>query len=876
MNTDDSPSPMWARPQTPRPPFPYDQREVLFENPVDGCALGGTLTIPRGGGRHPAILLITGSGPQDRNETVSGHRPFFVLSDYLTRAGFSVLRVDDRGMGESTGDPWSATVEVHTTDVDASLAFLSEQEEVDAERVGLIGHSEGGFIATLVASRSSRVAFIVSLAGPGLPGPELLAEQKEIVRRSSPEGEALRPEALHELLESYKRYLEAVQHDAGEAETVKLKRAYYTSAITHGVDPELAGLSEAELDAKAAASVAHLSPWMRSFLKLDPRKIWAKVRIPALILFGENDTQVRAKSNLRAIREAVAKGRDTNSDNNITLKELPGLNHLFQPCETGLVDEYAEIEVSFDEAALALIRDWLLEQVHGAAEGSTVVASRSAPPPAEAVMRPAFSLATDEAYDFGAIPEYTGSHQRVYDHIDANIDSHIASIQRWLRQPSISAQNVGITEMAKLVLQDLEDMGFTEAELVPTDGHPGVWGYYDAGAEKTLIVYLMYDVQPVNPEEWESPPFHAELVDHKLGRAIMARGATNQKGPERAFLNALESVLAVDGTLPVNIMLTAEGEEELGSPNYPQIIDAYEDRLRTADSALFPINSQRPDGTVSVTLGVKGLLYFEMMASGGERGGPRVAEIHSSCKAIVDSPPWRLVQALSTLVSADGNTILVPGYYDDIRPPNVEESQLINASIERWSDQRLQDDFGVSRWIDGIAGEDAAIEFLFATTMNIDGIWGGYTGEGIKTILPHQATAKVDSRLPPDIDPAEAMAKIRAHLDERGFADVELRPLSGYPAAQTSVNAPSVQAILGVFKKYVDKLTVQPRVAGSAPFYQFTERLNVPLMPAGLGFGSGAHGPNEVMLIDPGEGSTAAGLADMEKAYVDFIYSLAK
>jgi acetylornithine deacetylase/succinyl-diaminopimelate desuccinylase-like protein len=495
---------------------------------------------------------------------------------------------------------------------------------------------------------------------------------------------------------------------------------------------------------------------------------------------------------------------------------------------------------------------------------------------AQAPARPAFSLATDEAYDFDRIPSYLENHQTVYDYIDANLDDHLAAIQRWLRQRSISAQDDGIQEMAAMVRQDLEDMGFAEAEIVPTDGHPGVWGYYDAGADKTLVVYLMYDVQPVNPEDWESPPFEARVIDHALGKVIMARGATNQKGPQRAFLNALESIIAVDGTLPVNVMITAEGEEELGSPHYPQIVDAYEERLKTADAALFPFNSQRPDGTVSVILGVKGILYFELIANGGEWGGPAVAEIHGSYKAIVDSPVWRLVQGLSTLVSEDGNTILVPDYYDDIRPPNVEESQLINAGIEQWSDQQMQDMLGVSQWIDGKTGKDAAIEYLFTTTMNIDGIWGGYTGEGVKTILPHRAAAKVDSRLPPDIDPDEALAKIRRHLDNNGFGDLEIVKLSGYPASQTSVADPAVQAALSVFKKYADDIAVQPRIAGSAPFYQFTDRLGLPLVPSGMGFGTGAHAPNEIMLIEPGENTAAVGLADIEKAYVDFVYALAE
>ena len=386
----------------------------------------------------------------------------------------------------------------------------------------------------------------------------------------------------------------------------------------------------------------------------------------------------------------------------------------------------------------------------------------------------------------------------------------------------------------------------------------------------------MYDVQPVDPEDWDSPPFEARIVDHDLGRVIMARGATNQKGPQRAFLNALESIIAVDGKLPINIMITAEGEEELGSPHYHQIVDAYEDRLKTADGALFPFNSQTPDGNVSMILGVKGIVYFEMSAQGGAWGGPSEAEIHGSYKAIVDSPVWRLIKALSLLTSPDGNTILVPGYYDGIRPPTEEESLLINAGLEQMNDAQLQEILSVSRWIDDKTGADALVELLYQPTLNIDGIWGGYTEEGVKTILPHKATAKVDSRLPPGLDPDEALGKIRAFLDENGFADIGIRKLGGYPAAQTSVEAPAVQAALSVFMKHADEVSVKPRIAGSAPFYQFTERLGLPLVPTGMGFGTGAHAPNEIMLIEPAADVPVASLTDLEKAYADFIYALAE
>jgi acetylornithine deacetylase/succinyl-diaminopimelate desuccinylase-like protein len=496
--------------------------------------------------------------------------------------------------------------------------------------------------------------------------------------------------------------------------------------------------------------------------------------------------------------------------------------------------------------------------------------------PAAGQVSSTFRFATDEKYDPASVPVYAGQHEAVYRHIDANLDRHLAELQRWLRQPSVSAQNVGVREMAGMLRADLAALGFHEAEVVETDGHPGVWGWYDAGAPVTLLVYMMYDVQPVEPADWRSPPFAAGLVDTDLGTVLMGRGATNQKGPERAFLNAVASILAVHGTLPVNLMITAEGEEEIGSPHYPQIVDRYERRIRERASAvLFPFNSQGPTGGLDMSLGVKGLVYLELEARGGARGGPTQAEIHGSYKALVDAPALRLVQALATLTSADGNRIAIPGYYDGVRPPTLEEQRLINAMTDAWDDRALQRLLGVERWIDGVAGRDAILRYLYDPTLNIDGMWSGYTGEGAKTILPHVATAKVDSRLPMGLRPDTALARIRDHLAATGFGDIAVRQLSGYPPAQVSVEAPPVRAAIGVFRKYGVTPRISPRLAGSAPFYQFTERLGLPLVFAGLGHGAGAHAPNEYMVIRPVEGSRIAGLADLEKGYVDLLYALA-
>lgn len=501
----------------------------------------------------------------------------------------------------------------------------------------------------------------------------------------------------------------------------------------------------------------------------------------------------------------------------------------------------------------------------GTLAASTVLAARKPLP-----------ITTDEAFDAAAIPAYAGDHAAVYADIDAHREAHVAHLQRWVRQRSISTQDDGVREMAELVAGDLRQLGFKEVELVETDGHPGVFGHYDAGADTTLLVYMMYDVQPIE-ENWRiDDPFAGTLVDHEVGKVLMARGATNQKGPQRAFLNALESIIRVDGKLPVNLYVVAEGEEELGSPHFDQVLAPYVERLRQADAAFFPGNIQTADGTTSLSLGVKGIVYFELESRGGDWGGPARAEIHSSYKALVDAPALRLVQAIASLTTPDGNTIAVPGYYDGVRPPSLDEQRMLNALAARATDRARQQAMGVSRWIDGIEGRDALLRQLYDPTLNIDGIWSGYTGPGVKTILPHIATAKLDSRLPPGLEPEDAYRMIRRHLDAGGFRDVALRRLAGYPAAFTPVTEPMVANVIGVLNKYGATPRVTPWVAGSAPFYHFTRTLDLPFVSGSLGHGAGAHAPDEYMLVEPAPGTRAAGLADVEKAYADIVYALSE
>lgn len=489
--------------------------------------------------------------------------------------------------------------------------------------------------------------------------------------------------------------------------------------------------------------------------------------------------------------------------------------------------------------------------------------------------RPTWEFQTGDRFDAAAVPAYAGTHEAIHARIDRSQAAHVAHLQRWVRQRSVSAQDDGITEMAQLVADDLTQLGFTDVAVVETAGHPGVFGYYDAGAARTLVVYMMYDVQPIE-ENWRiDDPFAGELVEHALGTVLMARGATNQKGPQRAFLNALDAIISETGTLPVNLFVVAEGEEELGSPNFGDVLEPYLERLRGADGAFFPMNLQRPDGSVSLNLGVKGIIYFELESRGGDWGGPATSEVHGSTKALVDSPALRLVQAIASLTTPDGNTVVVPGFYDSVRGPSLSEQRLVNALAESQDQAQLREALGVSRWVDDLDGREAIVRNLFEPTLNINGLWSGYTGEGTKTILPHVATAKIDSRLPPGLEPAQALELIRQHLDAGGFEDVVIRPMSGYPAASTDVDDPLVQAVIGVLNAYGTVPEVSPWLAGSAPFFQFTRTLGLPFVFGGLGHGNGAHAPDEYMLIEPAPGVRAAGLATVEKSYVDILYALA-
>ena len=351
------------RPQTPKEPFPYHAENVTYENASGGVTLAGTLTLPGVQGPFPAALLITGSGPQDRDETLFGHKPFLVLADHLTRAGIAVLRVDDRGVGGSTGETRNSTSEDLAGDVEAGVAFLETRPEIDAARIGLIGHSEGGIIAPIVAARSSSIAFIVLMAGPGLPGEDILLQQGALIARAGGASEQ-QIEAGRDL---QRRIFAVVRSETDP----RVTEARLRLTIKEGLD-RLARLhtSDAAVVASTTEAVeaqvrAVQSPWFRYFLTYDPRPMLHKVTCPVLAINGENDLQVPPRENLAAIELALTEGGNTS----VTVKAIPKLNHLFQTSVTGHVFEYAGIEETVAPVALELITSWIREQVGGGTAG---------------------------------------------------------------------------------------------------------------------------------------------------------------------------------------------------------------------------------------------------------------------------------------------------------------------------------------------------------------------------------------------------------------------------------------------------------------------------------------------------------------------------
>ena len=457
-------------------------------------------------------------------------------------------------------------------------------------------------------------------------------------------------------------------------------------------------------------------------------------------------------------------------------------------------------------------------------------------------------------------------------------DATVQMLRDWIALPSIAAENRGYPQGAEYVARLARAAGFTRVDVIPTAGKPGVFATLDAGAATTLALYFMYDVKQYDASEWSAPPLEGRIVDRPgVGKIMIGRGATNTKGPQVACLAALHAFKAAGRKLPLNLVLVCEGEEEIGSPNFAQIVfkSDVEAVLRTSVGIIIPLGNQELDGSVQVNLGAKGIIELEIVSSGEKWGrGPR-ADVHSSYEAQIDSPAWHLVQALNTLVKADGHTPAVDGFFDNVRPLSPRLREILETAIPRRDESGTKKALSVSRWYGDESWHDSLVRLVTQPTINIEGLVGGYTGPGGKTILPHRATAKIDVRLVPDMTAKATLELIKQHLAKHGFGDIEVNMTGGYDPTETPADSRLVKAMVTTYQKTGIDPLLWPRLAGSWPGVTFTgPPLKLPAGQFGLGHGAGAHAPDEYWLIESAN-PKVAGMDGAVRSYVDLFYALA-
>ena len=451
---------------------------------------------------------------------------------------------------------------------------------------------------------------------------------------------------------------------------------------------------------------------------------------------------------------------------------------------------------------------------------------------------------------------------RIHDHIDTNFSRHVDRCRAFLRQPSVSATGEGILETAELVRGFIEELGGT-VQLCGPPSHPIVYGRLGAGRGRTLIIYGMYDVQPVEVHKWSYPPFGAELMTHpRHGRCIVNRGAVNSKGALMGLFNAIHSITTVD-RLPLDLVFAIEGEEEIGSPHFEEFIREHQHELQGIGVADFDF-SEDAKHNVALHLGLKGIVFFELKCRGGKRGGPSEPQ-HSSANAWISSPVWRLVHALSSLVD-ERERICIDGFYDNVAPISRRDLRLLQKLARTFDEKSFLLEIKALCFKYRISGVELLKKGLYSPIININGVQAGYTGKGSKTILPRVATAKIDIRFGPDMEPDEVVDKFRRHLHRHGFDDIEVTIMDRYTWSKTEVKEELVQRLIQAYRHHGRDPEVWPMATWTAPYFVFSRILRLPVVSGGLGFGNRPHSPNEYMVVE--------GLRDFEKWVTTFLYLL--
>ena len=455
--------------------------------------------------------------------------------------------------------------------------------------------------------------------------------------------------------------------------------------------------------------------------------------------------------------------------------------------------------------------------------------------------------------------EETAPLRRIHDRIDRDFPAHLERCRAFLRQKSISASGEGILETAAIVKGFVEELGGT-VSYGGTEDFPIVYGRVDAGRPKTLVVYGMYDVQPVEEAKWTSPPFGAEIRElPRLGPCVIARGAVNSKGALAGVFNALRSVKD-EGGLPVNLVFVVEGEEEIGSLHLEPFIRERQDELKGLGVVDFDF-SQDSSRKVSLHLGLKGIVYLDLKCRGQKTFGPSES-VHSSVSAWIASPVWRLVHALSSIVDEDEN-ILIEGFDENVAPIPPTDLRILDDLARTFNEREFLKEMKGLGFKHKATGVELLKKGLYSPIINIDGLTAGYSGVGTKTVLPRVATAKVDIRFGPNMEPAEVIDKFQRHLARRGFEDIEVTVRDNYTWSKTDAGEEIVDRLVGAYRRHGVEPEIWPMATWAAPYFVFSRILRLPLVSGGLGHGGRQHSPDEYMTVE--------GLRDFEKFVATFL-----
>jgi acetylornithine deacetylase/succinyl-diaminopimelate desuccinylase-like protein len=453
---------------------------------------------------------------------------------------------------------------------------------------------------------------------------------------------------------------------------------------------------------------------------------------------------------------------------------------------------------------------------------------------------------------------------RVHAAIDEQFPSHLERCRAFLRQKSVSVTGDGVPETARIIGGFIEELG-GQVDYHGDPAYPIVFGRLKKGKPKTLIIYGMYDVMPAEEPDWMSPPFAAEI--HTLpgmGECVVARGAVNSKGALCGFFNAIKTIHETD-EIPLNLIFTMEGEEEIGSPHFPDFIRSHRDEL-TADGVAEFDFSEDSAGRVSMHLGLKGIVYLDLIARAGRRGGPTETALHGSDSAWITSPVWRLIKALSSLTDEREN-IKIGGIYENAAPPDDEDLEVLRKLEKTFNPKAFLREMKSRSFKSDLVGVDLLTKGLYTPVMNINGLSAGYVGPGTKTVLPRKATAKIDIRFGPNLEPEEVVDKLKRHLTDHGFDDIEVRLREGYPWSKTRYSEPIVQKMIDAYRFHGVEPEVWPIATWAAPYFVYSRILGLPVVSGGLGHGKRQHVANEYM--------TVKGLKDFEKFVATFLYFLA-